>query len=110
MKDIPLLDYFQGKLQCEYLSDLHWLGNAQRARLTQEVERLSAADASLQEWNDALEYLLGQSPQPTTEAARDALLIGLKARNKQERERHDERTENQAAAALADSTASKSSE
>ena len=110
MKDIPLLDYFQWKLQCEYLSDLHWLGNTQRARLMQEVERLSAADASLREWNDALEYLLGQSQQLTVEAARDALLIGLKVQNKPKSDCHGEPTENQVAAAVfADGTASTSS-
>ena len=63
MKEVPLLDYFQWKLRCEYLSDLHWLG---------------AADASLHEWNDALEYLLGQAPRETPEAAQAALIAGLK--------------------------------
>ena len=55
MKEVPLLDYFQWKLRCEYISDLHWLGAARRAQLAREVERLGAADVSLDEWNDALE-------------------------------------------------------
>lgn len=79
MKAVPLLDYFQWKLQCEYLSDLHWLRDDQRKRLAREVEKLRAADASLHEWNDALEYLLGHAPEPTAEAARDTLLAGLNA-------------------------------
>ena len=67
-------------------------------------------DTSLQEWNDALEYLLGQSQQLTAEAARDALLIGLKVQNKPKRDCHGEPTENQVAAAVfADCTASTSS-
>lgn len=78
MKEVPLLDYFQWKLRCEYLSDLHWLGAARRAQLVREAERLGAADASLHEWNDALEYLLGQAPRETPEAAQAALIAGLK--------------------------------
>ena len=79
MREVPLLDYFQWKLRCEYISDLHWLGAARRAQLAREVERLGAADASLHEWNDALEYLLGQAPRDTPETARDALIAGLKS-------------------------------
>ena len=78
MREVPLLDYFQWKLRCEYISDLHWLGAARRAQLAREVERLGAADASLHEWNDALEYLLGQAPRETPEAAQAALIAGLK--------------------------------
>ncbi len=82
MREVTLLDYFQWKLRCEYISDLHWLEAARRAQLAREVERLGAADASLHEWNDALEYLLGQAPRETPEAARDALIAGLKTQEK----------------------------
>ena len=83
MKDVSLLDYFQWKTQCEYLSDLHWLSSEQRACLAREIEKIKAERASLHEWNDALEYLLGQPPQPEAEAARDALMAGLKAQDEQ---------------------------
>ena len=83
MKDVSLLDYFQLKTQCEYLSDLHWLSSEQRACLAREIEKIKAERASLHEWNDALEYLLGQPPQPEAEAARDALMAGLKAQDEQ---------------------------
>ena len=44
---------------CAYLSDLHWLSGGQKMRLAREIERIEAPEASLHEWNDALEYLLG---------------------------------------------------
>lgn len=83
MREVTLLDYFQWKLRCEYISDLHWLEAARRAQLAREVERLGAADASLHEWNDALEYLLGCRPEPTAEAARAALIAALRGQDEQ---------------------------
>ena len=79
---VPLLDYLQWKMGCAYLSDLHWLSGGQRMRLAREIERIEAPEASLHEWNDALEYLLGQAPRETPEAARDALIAGLKTQEK----------------------------
>ena len=78
MKEVPLLDYFQWKLRCEYLSGLQWLWAARGGQRAGEAERRGAADGSLHEWNAALEYLLGQAPRETPEAARDALIAGLK--------------------------------
>lgn len=75
---VPLLDYLQWKMGCAYLSDLHWLSGGQKMRLAREIERIEAPEASLHEWNDALEYLLGQAPRDTPETARDALIAGLK--------------------------------
>ena len=65
---VPLLDYLQWKMGCAYLSDLHWVSGGQRMRLAREIERIEAPEASLHEWNDALEYLLGCRPEPTAES------------------------------------------
>ena len=82
-RELPLLEYLSWKAGCEYLSDLHGISSVQKIRLAREIERLPACSISLQEWNDALEYLLGQPPQPDAEAARDALMAGLKAQDEQ---------------------------
>ena len=80
---VPLLDYLQWKMGCAYLSDLHWLSGGQRMRLAREIERIEAPEASLHEWNDALEYLLGRGPEPTAEAARAALIAALRGQDEQ---------------------------
>ena len=69
----PLLEYLAGRCHCVYLSDLRFLNEAQRKRLAREVEAVSADAVSLREWNDALEYLTGQSPEQTAEEARARL-------------------------------------
>lgn len=75
----PLLEYLAGRCHCVYLSDLHFLNEAQRRRLAREVEAVSADAVSLREWNDALEYLTGRPPEQTAEEAR-ARLSGCLAR------------------------------
>ena len=80
---VPLLDYLQWKMGCAYLSDLHWLSGGQKMRLAQELERIEAPEASMHEWNDALEYLAGRGPEPTAQAARAALIAALRGRDEQ---------------------------
>lgn len=71
---ISLLDYLAGRTGCTYLSDLRFLRGWERRRLSREVERLSSASASLEEWNDALDYLTGGPPEKTAEEAKRMLI------------------------------------
>lgn len=81
--EMPLLDVLAYKMQCEYLSDLHFLPAWQWERLAREVERIPHEAALLREWNDALDYLTGSAPEPTAEAAKQCLKrkISQKGRN-----------------------------
>lgn len=75
-----LLDVLSSKACCDYLSDLRNLCGREQLRLAQELEKLPPGSASLSDWNDALNYLLNEPPQPTREAAREQLLRGLHRR------------------------------
>ena len=68
-----LLEYLAGRCHRVYLSDLHFLNEAQRRRLAREVEAVSADAVSLREWNNALEYLTGQPSEQTAERAKARL-------------------------------------
>ena len=46
-------------------------------RLARVLENISADTATLQEWNDALEYLTGAKACINAEQARAALIAGL---------------------------------
>ena len=59
------------------LSDLHTLDSHEKSRVLRALQKLSPEDASSPEWNDALDYLTGQPPQPTARAARERLISCL---------------------------------
>ena len=73
----PLLETLARRMGCAYLSDLKYLDAASRALLAELVRGTDPARAPREEWNDALAYLTGQSPQPDAETARLALLQAL---------------------------------
>ena len=75
---LPLLDFLAYKAGCQYLSDLPYSGEWQRARLARELERVPAEAAALLEWNDALAYLSQAPPEKTAQAARERLIAALK--------------------------------
>lgn len=75
--EIPLVDALSIQADCMYLSDLRYLDKWQRVRLARILEQLPADAASLEEWNNALQYLAQQSPEETAEAARERLLQSL---------------------------------
>ena len=62
---------------CTYLSDLRYLDTKGRFRLAGAVEQIPPGDYSLAEWNDALDYLAGGAPAPSTGEAKQRLLLGL---------------------------------
>lgn len=77
---ISLLDVMAVQMGCMYLSDLRFLNGGQRALLAQKLERLTAEDEDLRDWNDALQYLTGDGqPRATAAQARAALIAGLSA-------------------------------
>lgn len=74
--EISLLDLLTLQMDCVYLSDLRSLDGCQRSRLAHRLEQLPALGEELRDWNDALEYLTGASPERTAQAAK-ARLIAL---------------------------------
>lgn len=75
--EIPLLDALSIQADCMYLSDLHYLDKWQRMRLVRTLEQVPADAASLEEWNNALQYLAQQPPEETAAAAREQLIQSL---------------------------------
>lgn len=77
---LSLLDTLAMQMGCDYLSDLRFLDGAQRAALAEKLKRIPAQTSDLHDWNDALEYLTGDSrPRADAEQARAALIAGLSA-------------------------------
>lgn len=66
---IPLIDWLAYQAKCSFISDLRDLGPAGRARLLHIVGQIQPDAASLSEWNQALDYVMGAPPcQSGTEA------------------------------------------
>lgn len=72
-----LLERCTEEVGCTYLSDLRYLDTKARFRLAGAVEQIPPGDYSLAEWNDALDYLTGGAPAPSTGEAKQRLLLGL---------------------------------
>lgn len=71
---LSLLELASIQMKCEYLSDLSFLDDGQRALLAQKLERLTAEPEDLHDWNDALEYLAQAPPEQTAQAAKGRLI------------------------------------
>lgn len=76
-RNVSLLDVLAVEMRCTYLSDLRLLSNVQKLELARLVEKIPPEEASLDEWNDALEYLIGISAQTSREMARSRLIWSL---------------------------------
>ena len=72
-----LLERCTEEVGCTYLSDLRYLDTKERFRLAGAVEQIPPGEYSLTEWNDALDYLTGGAPAPSTGEAKQRLLLGL---------------------------------
>lgn len=72
-----LLERCTEEVGCTYLSDLRYLDTKARFRLAGAVEQIPPGEYSLTEWNDALGYLAGGAPAPSTGEAKQRLLLGL---------------------------------
>ena len=69
-----LLDVLSIQMGCMYLSDLRFLSPEQRRYLAQRLDRLTPRQEDIREWNDALDYLTGEPPEDTAQAAKDRLV------------------------------------
>lgn len=72
-----LLERCTEEVGCTYLSDLRYLDTKERFRLAGAVEQIPPGEYSLTEWNDALDYLAGGAPAPSTGEAKQRILLGL---------------------------------
>ena len=70
MAELSLLETLSKRAHCQYLSDLHALPSWDKICLAEAIEDIPSDTASLAQWNDTLNYLFGESPQPTPWAAR----------------------------------------
>lgn len=75
--ELSLLDLLTLQMNCAYLSDLRGLDGGQRVMMAHRLERLEAKAEDLRDWNDALEYLTGASPEETAQAAKERLIVLL---------------------------------
>lgn len=69
-----LLDLLSIQMGCMYLSDLRFLSPEQRRYLAQRLDRLTPRQEDIREWNDALDYLIGEPPEDTAQAAKERLV------------------------------------
>lgn len=74
--DISILEYLARWAHCANLSDLRYLDEKRRRALADAVQVFSPGDASLFQWNDALDYLTG-APAETDPVRARARLIAL---------------------------------
>lgn len=75
---MSLLDAMSSQMGCAYLSDLRFGDGTQRGILAGKLENIPATAADLRDWNEALEYLTGDSrPMADAEQAKAALIAAL---------------------------------
>ena len=74
-----LLDEAAAFMKVQYLSDLRFLSTDGRSRLAAFLETFDAAEYTLFQWNDAIEYLKAGVKQQTAQVARAQLLRALRA-------------------------------
>lgn len=74
---VPLTEYLSMRLGCMYLSDLRLLCSLDRLRAYHILEEIPPECETLKNWNDALEYLVNESPAETCAVARERLMAAL---------------------------------
>lgn len=74
---ISILDFLMKELQCTYLSDLYFRMNDYQQQLIEALVNLPVDEHTLQDWNDALTYLVRLPAQDTGEEAKRLLLSSL---------------------------------
>ena len=67
---MPLLDYLMCQVRPAMLSDLHGMTEVERGRAVRALEAVRPEPGTLEEWTDALEYLVRAAPERTVQAAR----------------------------------------
>lgn len=77
---LSLVEYIAYKVGCTYISDLPRLDALGKLKAAAIVESVDADVYPLKEWNDALQYIVQESAEPTAEAARTTLINKLGVR------------------------------
>jgi hypothetical protein len=72
-----LLERLARRIRCGYLSNLRWADDFQRLQLSNELEQIHPDAVSLEEWNDALQYLANAQPDEDARTARKRLIFLL---------------------------------
>lgn len=75
---MSFLEYLSYHSRSDALSELHSLNILERRRVIQAIESIPVDEIPLEEWNDALSYLVGQSPEMSISAPRERLISCLK--------------------------------
>lgn len=75
--NVSLLDYLTLCMGSCRISDLRVMNQERKCEMAFYIEPLSASDASVEEWNDALQYLTGGAPRKTAEEGKAALCRAL---------------------------------
>lgn len=76
---LSIVDYIAFKMGVYALSELPRMNSLERLAVCRVVERISADNESLEGWNDALNYLVGEPPAESQEEARSRLIEKLRA-------------------------------
>lgn len=77
MMKFQLIDYLAYKLNCRYISDLHFLPEFM---VKQEVQQIPVEQCSLKEWEDLASYLCGEEKKfRLARDAKDFILNGKEA-------------------------------
>ena len=71
---VTLIDYLTRETGCEYVSELHYLDPARKAKAVEALMKLTAETYPLEKWNDALSYVAELPAQETAEAARAQMI------------------------------------
>ena len=74
---LSIIDYIALKMGVRNLSDLHYMDATDRLAVCRMVEKINAEDESLEGWNDALHYLVGEPPAESQADARSRLIQQL---------------------------------
>lgn len=76
---LSIVDYIALKMGVRNLSDLPRMDSLDRLTACRVVEKVNAEDETLEGWNDALTYMVGEPPAESQEEARSRLIQKLRA-------------------------------
>ena len=68
-----LLEFLVENVDCGYISNLLYLSAEDKSRLSETLRNLDDLRFSLEQWNEALSYLVGAHPLPTIESVKERL-------------------------------------
>ena len=75
---LDLLEMLSEELKCPFLSDLHGIVEKRSGDIAALIDPILPERCTLPTWNDALNYLVHEQPQPTQTEAKELLLQKLR--------------------------------